>query len=105
MQTLMLGVYPSEIGATAASRILPTWGVSSYPTIVDITMQLQGTSTIHQQNLQEIIAFIDVKPQTFIIYPRIHMGQGNLSLKKGLPSLNILKGQTNQYILAQAPKV
>ena len=59
----MLGVHPLEMGPRLISRRLPTWGASSHPSIVGIPMQLQGTTTTFQLNIQQIIAFLYLNPQ------------------------------------------
>ena len=79
-QILVLGVRPLEMGTRPTDKKLPTWGVSSRPTMIGVPMHLQGTSTTSQLNMQQIIAFLYTNQQTFIIHARVHLGQGNLRL-------------------------
>ena len=44
MQILVLGVHPLEMGPIPTGRRLPTWGVSSHPSMIGIPMQLQGAA-------------------------------------------------------------
>ena len=48
MPILILGVLPSEMGPRPTGRRLPTWGVSSCPTMFGIPMQLQGAYATSQ---------------------------------------------------------
>ena len=50
-QILALGVQPSEIERRPIGRRLPTWVVSSRPTMINVPMQLQGASATSQQKI------------------------------------------------------
>ena len=48
------------MGPTLMGKRLPTWGVSSHPTIVDVPVQLQGDYTTSQKQYEQSIAFYNI---------------------------------------------
>ena len=66
MLTLVLRVFSSEMGPRLTSRRLPTCGVSSHSTVLDIPTKLHGASAISQQKYAMNHFIIYCKPQTCV---------------------------------------
>ena len=86
------------MGPRPTGRRLPTWGVSSCPTMVGVFVQLQGAyATSQQKTLQWFIVFYNTN-HTLASFIQKSFSIGLQRLRKGLPSINMLKGQTGQQI-------
>ena len=93
----MLGVHLSVIGLLTTGRRLPIFGVSFYPTMVVIFIQLQDTFAIPiKYETYYFILLIQIW-DLFVINTGIHSCYFFFRLRKGLPSANALKGQTKLY--------